>query len=105
METRRLLQDELNFFGSVLGKHSLFIMILIIAFLTFLCCSLHENCLSYMFNWCCTRRNIVSYVEYCLVGGFCFVGHSLHCIKTKPEPSFSFVSYFMEYVIVVVSAL
>jgi hypothetical protein len=50
METRRLLQDELNFFGSVLGKHSLFIMILIIAFLTFLCCSLHENCLSYMFN-------------------------------------------------------
>jgi hypothetical protein len=47
----------------------------------------------------------VSYVEYYLVGGFCFVGHSLHCIKTKPEPSFSFVSYFLEYVIVVVSAL
>ena len=37
----------------------------------------------------------MSYVEEdCLVGGFCFVGHFLHCIKTKPEPSLSFVSYF-----------
>jgi hypothetical protein len=46
----------------------------------------------------CPMLNIIWSVDF-------VVGHSLHCIKTKPEPSFSFVSYFLEYVIVVVSAL
>ena len=49
METRRLLRDEINSFGSVLGKHSLFIMILIVVFLSI---SVFFHCTIIVFRIC-----------------------------------------------------
>jgi hypothetical protein len=95
METRRLLRDEMNSFGSVLGKHSLFIMILIIVFLNI---SVFFHCTIIDFGICLIDAVQGGISRLMLkkrgVGGFCFVGHSVCCIKTKPEPSFSFVSDF-----------
>lgn len=107
METRKLLRDEMNSFGSVLGKHSLFIMILIIVFLN-ISVFFHYTiivfgiCLNDAVQGgisCLLLKKSVWLVDSVLLGTLCVL------YQNKARTILFFCFRFLEFVIVVVSVL